>query len=78
MGVSADWSANFASASLDAMTVYDEILRPRLFDPWAEVLLDQVGVTPGASVLDVACGPGTVSRRAAARVGPRGTSPAAT
>src|SRR5437879_12961706 len=67
--MSTDWSANFASAGLDAMTAYDEILVPRLFDPWAEVLLDEVGVVPGASVLDVACGPGTVARRAAGRVG---------
>src|SRR5947208_16889365 len=70
--MSTDWSANFASAGLDAMTAYDEILVPRLFDPWAEVLLDEVGVASGASVLDVACGPGTVARRAAARVGPSG------
>ncbi|HVW32086.1 MAG TPA: methyltransferase domain-containing protein, partial [Acidimicrobiia bacterium] len=73
MDAGADWSANFASASQDAMTIYDEILRPRLFDPWAEVLLDAVGVGPGAAVLDVACGPGTVARRAARRAGPGGT-----
>ena len=72
MGASADWSANFAAASNDAMTIYDEVLRPRLFDPWAEVLLDAVGVGPGDAVLDVACGPGTVARRAAVRVGPGG------
>jgi ubiquinone/menaquinone biosynthesis C-methylase UbiE len=72
MDASADWSANFASASLDSMAVYDQVLRPRLFDPWAEVLLDEVGVAPGASVLDVACGPGSVARRAAVRVGSSG------
>jgi SAM-dependent methyltransferase len=54
------------------MTAYDEILVPRLFDPWAEVLLDEVGVTAGSRVLDVACGPGTVARLAAVRVGPSG------
>ena len=72
--MSTDWSANFASAGLDAMTAYDEILVPRLFDPWAEVLLDEVGVVPGASVLDVACGPGTVARRAAGRCRNRAVS----
>jgi SAM-dependent methyltransferase len=69
---STDWGASFASAGVDAMTAYDEILVPRLFDPWAEVLLDAVGVAPGSRVLDVACGPGTVARLAAVRVGPSG------
>jgi SAM-dependent methyltransferase len=54
------------------MTAYDEILVPRVFDPWAEVLLDEVGITAGLDVLDVACGPGTVARRVAPRVGPSG------
>jgi SAM-dependent methyltransferase len=54
------------------MTVYDEILVPRLFNPWGQRLLDGVGVAPGASVLDVACGPGTVARLAAARAGRSG------
>jgi SAM-dependent methyltransferase len=54
------------------MTAYDEILVPRLFDPWAEMLLDEVGIPPGGQVLDVACGPGTVARHAAVRVGPSG------
>jgi SAM-dependent methyltransferase len=66
------WGASFASASLDAMTAYDDVLVPRLFNPWADLLLDEVGVAPGWAVLDVACGPGTVSRLAAGRVGPAG------
>jgi SAM-dependent methyltransferase len=72
MGTNADWGANFAAAGVDAMTAYDQILVPRLFDPWAEVLLDEIDVSPGESVLDVACGPGTVARRTALRVGPSG------
>ena len=72
MTASTDWGASFASAGVDAMTAYDEILVPRLFDPWAEVLLDEVGVAPGCRVLDVACGPGTVARLAAVRVSPSG------
>ena len=70
--MSTDWGANFASAGLDAMTAYDEILVPRLFISWAHLLLDQVGVAPGASVLDVACGPGSVTRLVAGRVGRSG------
>ena len=72
MGSNTDWGANFAAAGVGAMTAYDEILVPRLFDPFAEVLLDAVGVAPGLAVLDLACGPGTVSRRVAARLGPEG------
>jgi ubiquinone/menaquinone biosynthesis C-methylase UbiE len=51
---------------------YDELLVPRLFEPWAKLLLDEVGLQPGESILDVATGPGTVARLAAACVGPRG------
>jgi SAM-dependent methyltransferase len=72
MGSNTDWGANFAAAGVGAMTAYDEILVPRLFDPFADVLLDAVGVAPGLAVLDLACGPGTVSRRVAARLGPEG------
>ena len=72
MGTNADWGSNFAAAGVDAMTAYDEILVPRLFDPFADVLLDEVGVSAGLEVLDVACGPGTVARRVAQRVGPSG------
>lgn len=67
------WIASFASASVDAMTVYDEILVPRMFAPWAELLLDEVAPAPGENVLDVATGPGTVARPAADRVGPTGS-----
>ena len=66
------WSAAFASAGIEAARVYDDIMVPRLFQPWADLLLDQVGLQAGEVLLDVACGPGTVSRRAAARLGPSG------
>jgi ubiquinone/menaquinone biosynthesis C-methylase UbiE len=50
------------------MRVYDEVMRPRMFDPWATLLLDEVAVAVGERVLDVGTGPGTVARRAARRV----------
>lgn len=54
------------------MAAYDEIMVPRIFEPWAQRLLDLVDAEPGLAVLDVACGPGTVARLAAARVGAYG------
>jgi SAM-dependent methyltransferase len=72
VGTNSDWSSAFASAGVDALTAYDDVLVPRVFDPWAEVLLDEIEVSPGLAVLDVACGPGTVARLAARRVGPSG------
>jgi SAM-dependent methyltransferase len=72
MSSNADWGSNFAAAGVGAMTAYDEILVPRLFDPFADVLLDGIGVSTGLEILDVACGPGTVSRRVALLLGPEG------
>lgn len=50
---------------------YDELLVPRLFEPWAKLLLDEAGQL-GECVLDIATGPGTVARLAAMRLGPQG------
>jgi ubiquinone/menaquinone biosynthesis C-methylase UbiE len=52
--------------------VYDEILVPRMFEPWATQLVRMLRVKPGETVLDVACGPGVVARVAAEHVGPSG------
>ena len=51
---------------------YDEFFVPRLFEPWAKLLLDEVNLQPGEAVLDVATGPGTVARLAAVRLGSQG------
>jgi SAM-dependent methyltransferase len=72
VGTNTDWSANFASSGVDALSAYDEILVPRLFDPWGAVLLDEVGLSAGQAVLDLACGPGTMARLAAHRLGRSG------
>jgi ubiquinone/menaquinone biosynthesis C-methylase UbiE len=63
-------ATGFTSSSVPAR--YDSLYVPRLFEPWAELLLDRVAPRAGESLLDVACGPGTVARRAAARVGASG------
>lgn len=51
---------------------YRAIHLPRVFTPWARVLLEILPSTPGEVVLDVATGPGTVAREAAAMAGPSG------
>jgi ubiquinone/menaquinone biosynthesis C-methylase UbiE len=68
-----EWGASFAKASTSAMSFYDEIMVPRMFEPWARLLLDTLNPESGQTVLDVACGPGTVTRLAAQRVGPKGS-----
>jgi SAM-dependent methyltransferase len=66
------WSASFEAADLAAMRVYDDVLVPRLFTPWARLLLDGLDLQSGDAVLDVACGPGSVTRLAAVETGPSG------
>lgn len=52
--------------------VYERELVEPLFRPWAAMLLDRAGVSPGQALLDVGCGTGIVARLARERVGAEG------
>lgn len=49
--------------------MYEHWLVGPLFRPWAEALLERVGLAAGDSVLDIACGTGIVARLAKERLG---------
>ena len=48
---------------------YDRYLGPVLFDPYAVDLVSRLNVTPDASVLELACGTGILTRRLRDRLG---------
>jgi SAM-dependent methyltransferase len=56
-----------------APEVYADYLVPAIFGPWVPVVLDSAQLQEGHSVLDVACGTGTVATGAAERVGATGS-----
>jgi len=51
---------------------YDALLVPRIFEPWAKILLDRVTLESNMQLLDVATGSGPVAREAAKRLGRQG------
>lgn len=51
---------------------YEDHFVPAMFQPWAEVLLQQAAPGSGERVLDLACGTGIVARGAAALIGEAG------
>src|SRR5579859_5181686 len=63
-------SPHFAQAA--TVETYVRIQLPRVFVPWARVLLELVPPRRGDTVLDVATGPGSVAREAARLVGTSG------
>lgn len=65
------WGSTFRDAPADALIVYDEFIRP-LFEPFTLDLVERAAPARGEHIVDVACGPGTVTRYLASRVGPEG------
>jgi SAM-dependent methyltransferase len=51
---------------------YESVLVAAFLKPWAEGIVAQIGLTPGMSVLDVACGTGIGARSAARLIGSPG------
>jgi ubiquinone/menaquinone biosynthesis C-methylase UbiE len=49
--------------------MYERWLARPLFRPWAELTLDEVRLSAGDRVLDIACGTGIVARVARERLG---------
>jgi ubiquinone/menaquinone biosynthesis C-methylase UbiE len=68
----ASWSETLSYLADAGSRAYDEVLVPCVFEPWARLLVDELEIAAGETVLDVACGPGTVARVLAARVGSSG------
>lgn len=63
-------SLQFPDASV--RKVDDDDLALRLSEPWSQRLLDEVKLTSGEVVLDIATGDGTLARLAASRIGADG------
>ncbi len=66
----AAFTAGFSGSG--AAGAYESVLVPRLFTPCAIALLTRLGLNPGETLLDVACGTGIVARLAAPVLGPTG------
>ena len=61
--------SNYSMGQTSFPEMYERWLVRPLFRPWAEVTLDEVKMSPGHHLLDVACGTGIVARTAKERLG---------
>ena len=52
--------------------MYEKWLAGPIFRPWAQITFDELNLTPGDRVLDIACGTGVVARVAKERLGESG------
>lgn len=67
------WQETYAAGPADAFAIYEDLLVPSIFEPWAGLLVDLLDPPAGSLALDVATGPGPVARALARRVGPSGS-----
>ena len=65
------WGQAFERGTITAMKAYDRIVA-QIFEPWARDIVERLSPEQGSSVLDIACGPGTVTLLLAEAVGPAG------
>jgi ubiquinone/menaquinone biosynthesis C-methylase UbiE len=56
-------------ASMTFPEIYERVLVQPLFTPFAEQLVSRLGLEPGGSLIDVACGTGIVARIARKKLG---------
>jgi SAM-dependent methyltransferase len=70
LSLDSSWPRAFGITA--AASIYNDVMLSRMFIPWANLLLEAVGIHVGDHVLDVACGPGSVAHLAAARSGSSG------
>jgi len=64
--------SEFSFGNQSVAAVYDAVLVPILFDPWARQLVDDFKPWGGQRVLDLATGTGVAAHRLTPHVGPSG------